>query len=66
MKNHHFVFKLGGWIIFILGAIVTILGFLGLFLPAVPGTILIVAGLALMGEKRLHERLHHWFQSKHR
>lgn len=39
------------------GLILIILGIPGLFLPIIPGLILIVAGIILIGNKRLLEKL---------
>lgn len=41
----------------ILGLILIILGIPGLFLPLIPGLILIVTGIILIGNKKLLEKL---------
>ena len=43
-----------------MGVILVLFGILGLFLPIVPGTLLIIAGLLLMGIKA--DRIKGWFR----
>ncbi len=43
------------------GGVLVLAGIAGLFLPIVPGWILIFGGLALMGE----ERLFHWLRNRY-
>ncbi len=64
MMNHEFLFRVGGWVSFLAGVLLTLLGILGLFLPIVPGILFILAGLALMGEKRVHKKILSWLKNK--
>lgn len=52
-EKRHFIWK-------IIGSIIVIIGLLGIFLPFIPALILIPAGFAIMGEKRIW----HWMKKK--
>ena len=44
----------------IAGIILIIIGIIGLFLPVIPGVLLILAGLILLGVKK--EQIHKWIK----
>lgn len=49
------------WLIMIGGGLFIILGILGLFLPILPGILLIILGLILLGGK---SKIHEWITKK--
>jgi uncharacterized protein YqgC (DUF456 family) len=57
-KNGHELFKL------ILGIVLIIGGIIGLFLPFLQGILMILAGLYLLGGRRLLKKLKGWLKRK--
>lgn len=60
LEKRHYIYRIIGKVLFLFGVIILIIGIIGIFVPLVPGAVLIVVGLTLMGEKRLHKKIMDW------